>query len=257
VVVEPLEALHTLHLEPATGMLTASGGGVSIEAGSPLDIDVTGEWILNREQPVDTNLTMLRLSASGELTVHSEHNNPLTQSGEFVHLRPNLDSAVTVGPSMYRYPLNPDMTFTGAVHWYGLGLVSAQASDITPDGEFIIVNYQDGSQPGYPFVLGTFGFADDGGFTGPHDVYPYNIIADRIVFFPPRTLPTLLGDANVDGVVDAADVVFVINEAIPDDKPILLPQNFANADLDQDIDVDPDDLEALIQLLLTGELPQP
>jgi hypothetical protein len=67
---------------------------------------------------------------------------------------------------------------------------------------------------------------------------------------PPRLTPTLLGDANCDGVVDVADAVFLINEVLPDDKPILLPQNFANADLDGDVDVDDADFEALIDLLL-------
>ncbi|MBN1477125.1 hypothetical protein JXA47_10260 [Candidatus Sumerlaeota bacterium] len=71
-----------------------------------------------------------------------------------------------------------------------------------------------------------------------------------IAWIPPRTLPSLPGDVNVDGEVDAADVVIVINEALPDDEPILPPQNFANADLDGDIDVDQDDLAALIDLLL-------
>jgi len=121
-------------------------------------------------------------------------------------------------------------------------------------GQFALVNHQDSSQPGFPFVLSTFGFAGDGGWTGPHDSLVVGTIADRIVFLPPRTPPSLPGDANVDGVVDAADVVFLVNEAMPDDKPILLPQNFANADLDQDVDVDQDDLEALVQLLV-GEMP--
>ncbi|MBN1475204.1 hypothetical protein JXA47_00475 [Candidatus Sumerlaeota bacterium] len=50
--------------------------------------------------------------------------------------------------------------------------------------------------------------------------------------------------------MDSADIVFLVNEALPDDKPILLPQNFANADLDGDIDVDQDDLDALVEMLL-------
>jgi hypothetical protein len=44
--------------------------------------------------------------------------------------------------------------------------------------------------------------------------------------------------------------VFLLNEALPDDKPILLPQNFANADLDHDVDVDEADFEALLEMLL-------
>jgi hypothetical protein len=67
---------------------------------------------------------------------------------------------------------------------------------------------------------------------------------------PQRLTPTLLGDANCDGVVDVADAVFLINEALPDDKPILLPQNFANADLDNDVDVDEADFEGLVEMLL-------
>ena len=68
-------------------------------------------------------------------------------------------------------------------------------------------------------------------------------------FIPPKTPPSLLGDANVDGRVDAADVVTMVAMIQPTAR-LALPQPFANADLDQDIDVDEGDLALLIDLLL-------
>ncbi len=51
-------------------------------------------------------------------------------------------------------------------------------------------------------------------------------------------------------LVDVADMVFLTEKTLPDDALILPPQSFANADLDQDVDVDQDDFNALLDLIL-------
>jgi hypothetical protein len=119
--------------------------------------------------------------------------------------------------------------------------------DINPAGDLILVDDQSG---GGEFSLFTYHLASDGQLTPTGFSLAKSFKLGDIQFIPPLTPPTLPGDANLDGLVDTADLVFLINEALPDDKPILLPQNFANADIDGDIDVDQDDFGQILALIL-------
>jgi hypothetical protein len=70
-----------------------------------------------------------------------------------------------------------------------------------------------------------------------------------LAFIPPKPQVTLPGDSNLDGSIDVADIVTVAEMISPTSR--LAPaQNFVNADLDGDIDVDQDDLDALVGMLL-------
>jgi hypothetical protein len=111
---------------------------------------------------------------------------------------------------------------------------------VSPDGRFVLTG------AGARLVR----FNDDGSLTLLNTGVPGVPSLSDIAFIPPRAQPTLPGDANVDGLVDVADMVFLIEKALPDDALILPPQSFANADIDQDVDVDQDDFNALLDLIL-------
>ena len=141
--------------------------------------------------------------------------------------------------------------------------LSSLAEGLNDDGEFVRVVGSPAPGGGTSMAISADGrflltgagaglirVNEDGSLTTLSTSVPGVPSLSDIAWIPPRTPPSLPGDVNVDGEVDAADVISVINDALPDDMPILPPQNFANADLDGDIDVDQDDLDALVGMLL-------
>jgi hypothetical protein len=128
-----------------------------------------------------------------------------------------------------------------------VGFNVPEAMTITASGSFVLLDDQ---TAGGEFSVSSLALEFDGQLTPTGFALTKNFKLADLQAIPPLTPPTLLGDANLDGLVDAADLVFLINEALPDDKPILLPQNFANADMDGDIDVDQDDFDQILELIL-------
>ncbi|MBN1477625.1 hypothetical protein JXA47_12790 [Candidatus Sumerlaeota bacterium] len=119
---------------------------------------------------------------------------------------------------------------------------------VSQDGTYVLVDHQI-IGPG-DFQIANIHINPDGTLTNTGHALEFGGKHADIVAIPAQTPHSLLGDANLDGLVDISDAVMLINEALPDDEPILLPQNFANADLDGDIDVDQDDLDELVGMLL-------
>jgi hypothetical protein len=234
-----------------SGEITDTGQRVAtpVTHNLPFHVSPTGEIVLNgRQTGADSEQAVYTVSADGTVTL-KDAASPAGMTFTYVNLlTPDRSMIVTSGsPGIFTIALSASLEIGAVLDQETPAFGLTQGLAVSPDGKIVLVDDQ---APGFDFPLFSHFLAPDGELTPTgHSLSRPDHHAD-LRFIPPPTPSTLLGDANLDSLVDVADVVFLINEALPDDKPILLPQNFANADLDGDIDVDRDDLDALLDLIL-------
>jgi hypothetical protein len=211
------------------GGLIVIGGSAGSSTGNPslfmFEVDDQGDVLLHDYSSDD---------GGGTMDVAFRHGVPGLVTANFAH------GASSVA-------LDSDFSFAGLIDSESVGFNVPEAMTITASGSFVLLDDQ---TAGGEFSVSSLALEFDGQLTPTGFALTKNFKLADLQAIPPLTPPTLLGDANLDGLVDAADLVFLINEALPDDKPILLPQNFANADMDGDIDVDQDDFDQILELIL-------
>jgi hypothetical protein len=246
-----------LNLIPGFGILEISPSGEITDTGQRIstpwthtrafDTGSDGKWIL-AGQNIPPGIALYEVSSQGTVSLWDTFTAPDLTAVWTPRLWPNLRGvAVADGDGVMTVGLDDTMEFgtilDSETPSYGISNCVA----VSDDSKMVLVDDQ---APGFTFPLYSYFLSEDGQLTptGYHLSRPDQHADLRFIRDPtPVTLP---GDANCDGAVDVADAVFLINEALPDDKPILLPQNFANADLDNDVDVDEADFEALVEMLL-------
>ncbi|NUP91184.1 MAG: hypothetical protein HUU25_15405 [Candidatus Sumerlaeia bacterium] len=233
----------------ATGEITDTGQRLATPGllNVPFDISPDGRWAISGG---NTDVVLFEIHPDGTVTLEDtfDPNGPAI-GPNCLRFTPNLNQ-ILIAPLVDTVEslAFDETTLLGSVidsAETGFGLPEALA--VNAAGTMVLVDDQ---TAGGQFSLASVFLRPDGTLTPTGHTLPKGFKLADLQFIPPRALPSLPGDANLDGVVDAADIVFLVNEALPDDKPILYPPNFANADLDQDVDVDQDDLEALVQLLV-------
>ncbi|NUP91158.1 MAG: hypothetical protein HUU25_15265 [Candidatus Sumerlaeia bacterium] len=255
----PYTALLTIPADQAVAVLSVSPSGEITDTGQriatgarltvPLDFTPDGRWAISGGS-VNADIALFEIHGDGTVTLADSIIFPIPLGARALRFLPLDNIALGFfgdGLAMGTAAFSPDSLLGDLIDTAPAGFSGPEAMDVNPAGTLALLDDQSGAGQFslYSYFLSPGGELTPTGFTLAK---PFKL-AD-LQFIPPRTPVTLTGDANVDGVVDAADVVFLVNEALPDDKPILLPPNFANADLDQDVDVDQDDLEALVAMLV-------
>jgi len=222
---------------------------IVIPAGGPQHLSVRsdGRVVVSGLMPLS-----LGISASGELT-HIDTVDVLI-SLRNAHFLPN-GLGLTGGDDMNLVDLNRDGTFPNTFD--SLATPGFRGTAVTYDGRFVVYS-QDCPGPGECFSV----FRPHLGPASLEPVFtlPGQPLWGDIEFIPPRT-EALLGDANADGLRNAADIVTYINHfnddpdiGGPTDPTITGPVPKARADADQDGDIDQDDLDWLIDFLLGRHL---
>jgi hypothetical protein len=244
----PLDTLAILSLSPS-GVLIDTGNRVATTGlhGNPLRLSADGRWLLTGSQAEGPSVALYEIDPFGMVSLHDSTSVDGGSTFE-VRFRPDLSGVVTAndGMGLSSVDLDENVEFGDLIDSESPGLDISEALDINHDNDLVLFDDQGGGGfTLYSFFIDAIGELTPTGFS-----LTKGFKLEDIQFIPDLTPPTIPGDANLDGRVDAADVVFLVNEAMPDDKPILLPPNFANADLDGDVDVDEDDLQALVDLLL-------